>query len=421
MAEQLRLSSAQDRGAVRRGVSRAAEQVKPHTPALELQRPSDQSPVLPDAATAPTSTAASASGSALAPFVAVVSDVVPIKIEDSLKPRLVSDQNSAFHRLVAILNAQQYILLKKPMVLDSQHMQSPRNVYATATGLSQETHVMVEACLNRVRDIGQLAAAECAVEVAVEVGADIEELIQQSRKVSTDAVRAVRLVLANAVLDAVGGRGTEDEAVFTLSHLLLCLCRDSKQGAELVARVVLQKSALCWPCLAPIWETQGESVAVTLEGHVRFVSLFATLVASSEFSSVFRKEEGWSWLIRIGKALHRAAKLLSQGSDAAVIVSIRLGLSAVDKFLRICGRTLYLEYGPNNMDDALSGLLSVCKNISEIKSFKADEVEELLRFLKALQSGGNIVFLSLKSQPPFVMAAKAYARSLLIPNYILPP
>lgn len=327
-------------------------------------------------------------------------------------PPVKSDSSTSIGKLTAVTNASDYVRHLKSAAVDSRQ---PAIVSLGQVGLSHDMFALAENCLQRIRGMSSLSAADCSVQEAVESGSDLEVVVQGARKVSADAASHIRTLFANAILEAADTKGTEDDTVLMLSHLLLCLCKDSKLSAESISHAVLRKSALCWPALCPISDTHGGAV-VNLEMHIRFVTIFSTLVASADFAPIFRKAEGWSWLVRMGKNLHRAVKLMSIETgevNAAIVAGLRLGFSGTLKFLRICGRTLYLEYGPANMEDVLKGVLKVCANFTEANSkrrLQMDEVSRLSTHVNEILAGGKSKFLSLKSQPPFVMAAKAYAR-----------
>ena len=338
-----------------------------------------------------------------------------IKQENAVQkpPATKADSGTSIGKLTAITNALDYVQHLKSVAVDPI---KPPVVPPAQVGLPVEMFALAESCLQRIRRMSAHTAADCSVEEAVESGSDIEVVVQAARKVSAEAASHVRTLFADAILDAADTKGTEDDAVMMLSHLLLCLCKDSKLSAELVSHAVLRKSALCWPALCPISDSHGGAAAVSLEMHIRFVTIFSTLVASADFAPIFRKAEGWSWLVRMGKNLHRAVKLLSLEFgevNATIVAGLRLGFSSIQKFLRICGRTLYLEYGPGNMEDVLKGMQKVCANFIEAnakRNIQMDEMSKLQTLLNEILAGAKSKFLSLKSQPPFVMAAKAYAR-----------
>jgi hypothetical protein len=336
-----------------------------------------------------------------------------------------------FDQLSTISNAQEYIHHKKTAVLESAHSSLySQSVTSALSGVQPSMQTQVRDSLERVTAMRARSGAESTVEEAVEVGSAIEVILQQSRKVSLELANSLRYIFAESILDAAHSRGTEDGAVLMLSHLLLCLCKDSKPGGEMIANALLRRSALCWPSLCAVDMGTGRedeatrTPAASLEGHSRYVTIFATLVASTEYSSVFRKDEGWTWLVRMGKNLHRAVKILSlqqqQGGgkgemSPAVLAGVRMGCGAAHKLLRICGRALLLDVGPQPMEGVLRGLRQVCLSFNSLTATAAAsavEVGKLLALTEVMIAGGKSEPLSLKSQPPYVIAARAYASAL---------
>ncbi len=283
--------------------------------------------------------------------------------------------------------------------------------------------VIRENLLHILYEIGLLSSDDrdsCTVEFAIDLGTAIETSLRQ---LGVDLAQHVRQLVCIAIIKAVAMCSSED-AVLVCSHLLLCLCRDSKPTAHFAAALIVSKSALCTPALFELRvrlgaESPSEEVQhiIAVESHTRFVFLLGSLIASSKYSSIFSRSVGWIWLVRMGRQFHHMSVIADQYKDdnakvVPLMKRLALGCRAVRSFLRAGGRTILLEYGTRSFDAVLDAIVNVCTSVLR-QPHGTDiiaDVRDLNDFLSNIRSTGKCPHISLKSQPPYIIAARALTR-----------
>lgn len=327
-------------------------------------------------------------------------------------------QSAAVQKLSAYTQHQDFVKRLREKIFS--HTSHP-----ASEDLQLPGHVVerIDNTIQTIRGLNAKSASECSLEIALEVGATLELILKQARHSQPHCGLSIRKKFIEEIMNSVGSRGCTEDAVLVMSHILSCLCRDSRPGAELAYNSILTRSALCWPSLVAV--PLGAGATAALEGHTRFVALFSTLIMSSELSSVFRKEDGWSWLVRMGKQLHSCFKLISESvssPDDNILVGLRMGCAATFKFIKICGRSMLLEYGSKKLEDIFRGLSNVCSSTLKLQfpsPMALDEVTRLSALLHDIISEGKCGHLYLKSQPPYVLTALAYSRLICLSTYFI--
>lgn len=185
-----------------------------------------------------------------------------------------------------------------------------------------------------------------------------------------------------------------------------------QKGAALFKAMLYRESRLCVPDLFhPSAAMSDDAGAGERRKHrLNCSELFGALIGTQNKAAPLSPEEGWSWLIKIGKQLHQAShrRLAAKGNEMAHLTYLEQeSCSALFVTLRQCCAALITRFGWPTMRDALVALHQVATADGPLPALK-DSVAgvQLSQWVaEVVRTDGMKATERLKKHEPHVMAA----------------
>jgi hypothetical protein len=248
----------------------------------------------------------------------------------------------------------------------------------------------VKGALNAVPNVSTFTADLCTVALAIEVSKRINEVLDAAVLCSDEVSLGIRVLLLKRIVNAVQ-TAVNDDAVYILGYLIGCVMRGNDSLGEEVRRYIMSRSPLCWPCLEAV---EGVSSApLALDSTASYAILMGFLIQRAEDIKVFGIEEGWSWMVKIGKKLGRIITEIqkpdmSATGRAELEKAFNIGCTALLGFLRQTWRLWTVRFGRSPIDAVARALASVCTKASATSNLSkgAHTLNDFLSGLIAMDS-----------------------------------
>jgi hypothetical protein len=300
-----------------------------------------------------------------------VSSVVVVEDKKSfLSPSAVKSKTTQDHAILVILDN----LNAKPLLINAN---SDDNAFVASLPES------VKGALNAVPDVSTFTADVCTVAMAIEVSKRINEVLDAANLYSDDVSLGIRVLMLKRIINAVR-TAASDNAVYILGYLIGCVMRGNDSLGEEAWRYILSRSPLCWPSLEAV---EGVlSAPLPMDANASYAVLMGCMLLRGEDMKVVGIEEGWSWMVRIGKRLNKAVIEIQKPDVAAraeLEKAFNIGCAGVLGFLRQTWRLWAVKFGRSSLDSVARALASVCSKATAISNV-SKSAQALNTFLSGL-------------------------------------